>query len=253
MNRIWAIAGFTIRDAIRRRVWYPFFGMMILAVLLMVMQFGFTASHQNPYADNIISSFFFFWAWGTLFTGMILGASALPVERRTPVLWTLPMQRWHLIVGKLIGAQILLSGLVLLGFGLSLVLAIRQHLPISSYAGLGLVTALSSVFICLCLSIPLGARLSGVGAGTVALFLPLLPSFTEVMEKGGFVDHSWLVAAIKHVLPFRVDTHPMNNAFWANVVQPGQYASLGWSILFSFALFVVLVTLINRSEVSLKS
>ncbi len=105
MKRVWAVAMFTIRDAVTRRVWYPFTAMLLLAFASIFMQFGRTLAWQNPYADNIISSFFWMWSWGAVGTAMILGGTALPVERRARALFVLPIERWQLMLGKLIGSR----------------------------------------------------------------------------------------------------------------------------------------------------
>ena len=255
MNRIWAVALFTMREALWRKAWLPFVGLTILAFILVFVQFGasLTFSWQNPYADNIISSFFFFWSWGTLATGLILGCTSLPIERRARMMFTLPMERWQLIAGKLIGAQILLSAQVLVGYGLCIALALRQHLTIMPFSRLGLLTALCSIFVCLCLSIPLGLKLSSPAAGTLSVFLVLLPAFFEALASRGLLQEKWIVTAITYLLPFRVSTHPMNNAFWNSIVEASHYTKLGWSVLFSFLFFLILLTLFRRSELSTKS
>src|SRR6267154_1980404 len=157
VNEIRAVAIYTFRDGIRRKALFPFVLGLVLGALLIVLQYGVRVqvTAATPYAENIISSFFFFWVWGALFTTAWLGACAMPIERRSQALLTLPIARWKLIAGKLIGIEILSSAILIAGYLFSLVIAHRQHLEITADSIYGLAAALTASFVVLCLSIPL--------------------------------------------------------------------------------------------------
>src|SRR5262245_15360776 len=127
MIRVWAVIVHTMKDGLGRRVWYPFLAAVVLSVLLLIFGFGIYLT-PNRYADNILSSFFMFWTWGTLITSLCLGAISIPVERQSQTLFTLPIARWEMLLGKLLGTQILIVCTQVAGYSICLLLAAHTDL-----------------------------------------------------------------------------------------------------------------------------
>src|SRR5262249_45248835 len=128
----------------------------------------------NIYANNIISSFFMFWTWGTLITAMCLGATSIPIERRSQALLSLPLSRWEIFTGKLIGSLLLVGCFQIVGFLISVALASHNDLPVGNYSYFALATAFAATFIVLCFTVPLGAWMSPMAVGTVWISLQVL-------------------------------------------------------------------------------
>jgi len=245
VNEIRAVAIYTIRDGIRRKAWFPFAFGLLLGALLIFIQYGVKVqvSAATPYAENIISSFFFFWVWGALFTTAGLGASAIPIERRSQALLTLPIARWKLIAGKLIGTQVISAVILISGYLFSFWIAHRQHLEITWNSVYGLAAALTASFVVLCLSVPLGVRLPAMVTGTLTIAVLLFNSLNEELIRRTGLE--W-PRTVHHYFPWMIPTVAMNNAFFksnSNI----DYLTLTGSALIA-VLFLSVVTLWTRNS-----
>ena len=170
MRNIWAVTMHTLTEAHSRKISLPFLVAALLGVLVIIGGFGIFLI-PNQYANNIISGFFLFWSWGTILTALCLGAASIPIERQSETLFTLPIHRWELLAGKLLGNWILVTVMHILGYVISVALAFHNHLPVTVYSIVALLTAIAASFGFLCLSVPLGMRLSAVEAGTMTVLV----------------------------------------------------------------------------------
>jgi ABC-type transport system involved in multi-copper enzyme maturation permease subunit len=159
---------YTLMEAHRRRIWFPFLLGAIVGVLMLLWGFGILL-RPNEYADNIITTFFYFWSLGTAATALCLGAASIPIERETLTLFTLPIGRWDLLFGKLCGNCLLVTAIHLAGYLISIALAFHANLPVAAYSVVSLFAAVSLSFVMLCFSIPLGVVMSPVLAGSLTV------------------------------------------------------------------------------------
>jgi len=202
---------------------------------------------------NAISSLFYFWSWGCLFTAVCVGSASIPRERRTPMLFTLPLTRWELALGKLIGAQLLSAAFLALGFGLSSGLAVLSGVPVTAYSGLSFATALTVSFVYLCLSIPLGAWLSPVIVGTITVIAEAQSTVVEGMAKAHLISGNGLTKALGYLLPWTIPGEPIRGAFFHGTHASGaDFAGLLLNAFFGVIFFIGLTFLMRRGELSMR-
>jgi len=251
MIRIWQVTIHTIRDGVRRGAWIPFGAAALLGVLSLLMGFGYKLK-PNPYANVIISGFFHFWTLGTLMTTIYLGATTIPTERRTPALFTLPLARWEIIAGKLIGTQVLTSCFLVAGYLISIGLAMHANLPILAHSLLGLAAAWIACFVCLCLSVPLGVRMPAVLSGTLTIIAINLAPQIEALADASLINRNWFVKAVGILSPWQIPGVLTRYAFFDGPNLWAHYSALGGSALWGFVILIGLTALLNRTELSMK-
>ena len=220
MKAIRAVAFLTIRDGIRGRAWFPFVFALILCFAALLFGLGWRnlVSGRLPadtrYLYNIVSLVFYLWAWGSLWTAVWVGSTSIPRERKTPTLFTLPVARWEIALGKLIGAEILIAGFLMVGYAVCVGLARWCQVPIRAYSGLGLATALTTSFVYLCLSVPLGAWLSPVVVGTLTVFAEGQASVFEALKAIHLnTSTSTLRVVLGYLFPWQIPPEPIGKAF----------------------------------------
>jgi ABC-type transport system involved in multi-copper enzyme maturation permease subunit len=240
MTNIWAVMMHTLGESHRRRVWIPFLAAALLGVLAIIMGFGIELT-PNTYADTIISSVFMSWSWGTILTALCLGATSIPTERQSETLFTLPIHRWELLVGKLCGNLVLLIGIHLAGYLISVALAFHSSLPVPAYSVLALVEAITLSFAMLSLSIPLGMRMQPLEAGTLTIV---------ILVAVAFVANLW-VDPINPV-PFGIRgmrvADPISYAFFNGPVISQQFLGIAANLAESVVLLGLFGFLFRRTE-----
>lgn len=255
MNRIWLMAVLSMKDSLRAKVWIPFVLGILAAFMILLLGFGYKLA-PNAYANNIISSYFLFFSVGTYLTGIILGATTMPLERKAAVLFTLPISRTEIVVGKLLGNQIIVGCGLVGGYLASLSLALHYDLTGFSYSVLGLATAFTVSFTYLCLSIPLGFWMSSVPTVITAWLIVNVPSSLKAFVDQRSITSAWLVKpieAIALVAPGQINPHPLNKGFYNAFVEAGAYLSLARALLLALLFFILLLALAQRKELSTKS
>lgn len=255
MNRIWMMALLSLKDSLRAKAWIPLFGMSVLAWVPLLAGFGPKLT-PNAFANNIISSYFAILSFGVYVSGLILGATSMPSERRASVMFTLPISRTEIVAGKLLGTQMIVACGLLIGYLVSLALAVHFDLAGFAYSRLGLATALTISFTYLCLSIPLGFWLSPVPAGLMAVVLINVPSTLKDLVDHQWITAGWLVRVIevlRTVMPGQVDPVPLSKAFYDNYVDLGDYVGVGRDAFLALVFFMLLSALAQRKELSTKS
>lgn len=255
MKRIWIMTVLSIKDSLRTQAWVPLFVMAVLAWFPMLIGFGYKF-RPNAFANNIISNYFRFLTLGVYFSGLILGATSMFLERRASVMFTLPISRPEIAVGKLLGTQIVVGFGLLLGYLISLAFAVHFGLTDFGYSRLGLATAVSLSFTYLCLSIPLGFWMSPVPAGLTTLLMVQIPSILESLVSQAWITNVWIAKAsalLQAVVPGQLDTSPLSTAFYSNDVTLGDYAGVGRNAFLAIVFFMLLSALAQRKELSTKS
>src|SRR5436190_8362458 len=203
MKRIWMMMLLSIKDSLRAKAWIPLFIMSVLAWFPMLMGFGIQF-RTNAYADNIISNYFQLLSLGIYLSGLILGGMSMSLERRASMLFTLPISRTEIAVGKLLGTQIVVGAGLLVGYFISLAFALHFGLSSFAYSRLGLATAMSLSFTYLCFSIPLGFWMSPIGTILTALLIVNTPSLLDSLVSQQWVTNHWIVgvnALLQKVAP----------------------------------------------------
>jgi hypothetical protein len=256
MKRIWLVTVVAIRDSLHTLWGIPFLVFGILAAnFIMLMGFGYQLE-PNPYADNIISSHFLFLAMGIWLGGLVLGALSMPRERRARVMFTLPISRMQIVLGKLLGNQIVVGGGLLIAYGISRLWASHFNLTEFSHSWLGLATAFSLSFTYLCLAIPLGYWMPPFAAALWAWLIVFVPGILKDMAEARLVTSGWIVKPIEllaKVIPGQLETKPLSKAFWNVPVSTGDYLAVMADVFLAFAFFMLLSALAHRKELSTKS
>lgn len=257
MKGIWAVAVLTMRDGIRGKAWVPFCAGILFCAVILLGSFGWNnivaGKLHNAYSDNIVSSIFNIWSLGTVLTVLWVASTSFPRERRTPTLFTLPLARWEIALGKLIGVQILAAGFLAVGYGLSAALMVHSGSPLLSYSLLGFATALTLSFLYGCLSIPLGIRMSPIVAGVTTMFVVGMADLTDLLKNAHYISSNGFVWMIEHLFPWRIPGDPTKKIFYSGIPWSGSdYAGLLINAAIGVAFFVALNFLMRRDELSLK-
>ena len=255
MKRIWMMMVLTIKDSLRAKVWLPLALMTFMGSIVLVGGFGLRLG-QNIFANNILSSYFMFWSWGVIMSTLVLGSVTMPTERRAAVLFTLPITRTEVILGKVLGTQAVATCFLLVGYLVSLRLAAHNDLPLHAYSILGFMTALTLSFIWVCISVPLGTWFSPVTTGTLAfVILFILPSLQEVIAMGWITTLwvVWPVQILSYVLPWQVQTEPLRFTFFDRSSDWLAYAELALNAISAMAVVIALCFPVGRTELSTKS
>jgi len=260
MKAIRAVALLTIRDGIRGRAWFPFVFALILCFAALLFGLGWRnlvagrLPTDTRYLYNIVSLVFYLWAWGSLWTALFVGSTSIPRERKTPTLFTLPIARWEMALGKLIGAEILIAGFLVAGYALCAGLARWCQVPIRAYSGLGLATALTTSFVYLCLSVPLGGWLSPVVVGTLTLFAEGQASVFDALKTIHLgTGAPTLRVVLACVFPWQIPPEPLRRAFGLEVPVSFDDISILFLNAFIGALFFIGLTfLMKRRELRLR-
>jgi ABC-type transport system involved in multi-copper enzyme maturation permease subunit len=255
MKRLWLMTALTIKDSLRTLVWIPFAVGIIAANLMLLGGFGYRLV-PNPYASNIISSHFMIFSAGIYFSGIALGATSMPRERRARVMFTLPISRTEIVLGKLLGNQIVVGLGLLAGYLISLCWALYFDLTGFTHSWLGLAVAFSLSFTYLCLTIPLGYWMPAVPAALVAWLIVNVPSTLKLFSDNQVITANWLVQSIEilaSLTPGHLDAEPLSKAFYNLPVFAGDYVGVLTDVLLALAFFTFLSALGNRKELSTKS
>jgi len=255
MKRIWMMTVLSIKDSLRTKAWIPFFIMSVLAWFPMLIGFGYQM-RPNSFADNIISNYFQFLSLGIWFSGLILGATSVFMERRASLMFTLPISRTELAVGKLLGTQIVVGAGLLVGYLISLAFAVHFGLSRFTYSHLGLATAFSLSFTYICLSIPLGFWLSPIWTILTTYLVIEAPWTLQALVSEGWITNNWIVglnALLQKVAPGQLDRVPMAKAFYNKYVFVGDYTGVARNAMIAIIVFMLLVSLARNKELSLKS
>jgi hypothetical protein len=255
MKRLWLMTVLTIKDSLRTLVWIPFAVGILAANLILLGGFGYQLK-PNPYASNIISSHFMMFSMGIYFSGLALGSTSMPRERQARVMFTLPISRTEIVLGKLLGHQIVVGFGLLVGYLISLCWALYFDVTGFAHSWLGLAVAFSISFTYLCLAIPLGYWMPAVPAALVAWLIVNVPAALKAFSDNGFITAGWLVQPIEvlaKLTPGHVDEDPLMKAFYNLPVFVGDYAGVLTDVLLALVFFALLSALANRKELSTKS
>lgn len=256
MKKVWLVTTLAMKDSLHTLWGIPFviFG-TLAANFIMLMGFGYQLK-PNAYANNIISSHFMFLAMGIYLGGLALGSLSMPRERRSRVMFTLPISRAEIALGKLLGNQIVVGAGLLIAYGISRLWASHFNLTAFAHSWLGLATAFSLSFTYLCLVIPLGYWMPPFPAAIFAWLIVDIPMELRHLADAEMIGNRWLVKFIDFLVkatPGHLEVLPARKAFWNLPVTAGNYVGVITDLLLAFAFFSLLCLLANRKELSTKS
>ena len=257
MKGIWAVAVLTIRDGIRGKAWFPFFIGILLSLVVVVFSFGIRNIASGNFhiegSYNVISSVFYFWSLGTIGTSLIVASTSFPRERRAPTLFTLPIARWEIAVGKLLGVEAMVVSSLVVGYGVCMALAALSGTRITAYSGLGFATALTISFVYSCVSIPLGIRLSPVVVATFSFIAVELTSIFDVLKADRLMVTNRLSRVIEYLFPWKFSSQSLRTMFYSGIPWSAHdYAGLLINAFIGAVFFIGLTYLFRRDEFSMK-
>jgi ABC-type transport system involved in multi-copper enzyme maturation permease subunit len=180
----------------------------------------------------------------------------MPRERRARVMFTLPISRTEIVVGKLLGHQIVVGFGLLIGYLISRSWALYFDLTGFTHSWLGLAVAFSLSFTYLCLTIPLGYWMPAVPAAVLAFLIVNVPATLKLFSDNRFITAGWLVQPIEvlaKLTPGQLDEEPLMKAFYNLPVFAADYAGVLTDVLLALVFFALLSALAHRKELSTKS
>jgi ABC-type transport system involved in multi-copper enzyme maturation permease subunit len=134
-RRIWAIALLSLKDAVRRKVLWAFLA------LLLVFLFGSWFIDSKP--ENQVRSYVqvLYWVQTPLLLVTItwLAAFSIPTDIKNQTIHTIltkPVERFEIVLGRFLGFGILMSGVLVVTNGLSLLYLFREIHPDAAYESL---------------------------------------------------------------------------------------------------------------------
>jgi ABC-type transport system involved in multi-copper enzyme maturation permease subunit len=188
-----------------------------------------------------------------------LGSTAMPIERKQPGLFTLPIARWEIMTGKLIGTQFVIAAYLAAGYLIAALFAVRNDLPIDPYSRFALAAAFCASFAVLCIGIPLGTVIHSFLAGFFTVQVLTWGANVESLVSRRVLEGGWLSQAIAYLSPFRISSEPLRYAFWGmyNLRAVGgevfiDYPGLAWNALYAVLFFFVFAWLFRRTELVIK-
>jgi Cu-processing system permease protein len=177
LNRIWAIALNTFREAARIRVLYGILVLVVGANLLAVVLGEMSVREQTRMARDIgLAGISLFGSLTAIFLGVFLLYTE--VQRRTiHAIVSKPIERWEFVVGKYAGMALVLSVLVVL-FGIAMV-------SILTWQGVGVNAAIIRALV-----------LAWVEVLTVAAIAIFFSSFSTPFLSGIFALAMWIIGRL---------------------------------------------------------
>jgi ABC-type transport system involved in multi-copper enzyme maturation permease subunit len=177
INRIWAIALNTFREAARIRVLY---GIMVLVVgaNLFAVACGKTSMHEEARIarDVGLAGISLFGSLTAIFLGVFLLYTE--VQRRTiHAIVSKPIDRWEFVVGKYVGMALVLTVLVAL-FGAAMVIVL-------TWQGVGVSSAIAKALV-----------LAWFEVMTVAAIAIFFSSFSTPFLSGIFALAMWVIGRV---------------------------------------------------------
>ena len=207
INRIWAIALNTFREAARIRVLYGIVVLVIGANLLAVVMGKMSMGEEARVARDVgLAGISLFGALTAIFLGVFLLYTE--VQRRTiHAIVSKPIERWEFVVGKYLGMALVLSVLVAL-FGVAMAgMLVWQGVGINDQVFKALVLAWGEVLTVAAIAIFFSSFSTPFLSGIFALAMWVIGRVTPDIEAAVREGSGWIRATAKLALEIVPDIH----------------------------------------------
>lgn len=127
-RRIWALARLSIKEAIRSRVLWAFSGVL----LIFLFASWFLPYKPEDQVRNYVGVVFFTMTVLLLLTAALLSAFSIPADVRRQTIHTIvtkPVERYEIVLGRFLGYTILMTGVLIVMTGFSLIYVTRGIEP----------------------------------------------------------------------------------------------------------------------------
>lgn len=190
MEKVFLVAGNTIRAILHRRILYLWIAAMALVVLMALpaifLSFG-NDTIRSVMRQRAVSGALDTWSTLCIALAIFMGATAIGHERAAGTLTAVfarPIRRWEFLTGKWVGIQIFtLSALatgVVVAMGVGLYFEAEFDLTVFSLA---LAQSVVAIAVYSALAIFLSTWTHSIVAGAVAILVALLPGFIMLLSE----------------------------------------------------------------------
>jgi ABC-type multidrug transport system permease subunit len=208
LQRIWAIAINTFREAARIRVLYGIIVLVIASNLLALVMGEMSIREESRVARDVgLAGISLFGSLTAIFLGVFLLYSE--VQRRTVhSIVSKPIERWEFVVGKYLGMALVLTVLVGL-FGLAMAALLgSQGVTISAAVGKAIALSWGEVLTVAAIAIFFSSFSSPFLSGIFALGLFVLGRLTPDIEAAAATaEEGWIQLVTKAALEVVPDLH----------------------------------------------
>lgn len=207
LNRIWAIALNTFREAARIRVLYGIVVLVIGANLFAIVLGEMSIREQARVARDVgLAGISLFGSLTAIFLGVFLLYSE--VQRRTiHAIVSKPIERWEFVVGKYLGMALVLTVLVGL-FGLAMVaMLLSQDVGVTSEVVRAIVLAWCEVLTVAAIAIFFSSFSTPFLSGIFALAMWVIGRVTPDIEAAVREGSGWIRAVSRVALEIVPDIH----------------------------------------------
>jgi Cu-processing system permease protein len=207
INRIWAIALNTFREAARIRVLYGIVVLVIGANLFAIVLGEMSMREQARVARDVgLAGISLFGSLTAIFLGVFLLYTE--VQRRTiHAIVSKPIERWEFVVGKYLGMALVLTVLVAL-FGVAMAgMLVWQGVGISDQVFKALVLAWGEVLTVAAIAIFFSSFSTPFLSGIFALAMWVIGRVTPDIEAAVREGSGWIRATAKLALEIVPDIH----------------------------------------------
>jgi ABC-type transport system involved in multi-copper enzyme maturation permease subunit len=128
-RRLWALARFSIKEAIRRKILWSF--LVLLLVFLFSSWFIQTSRSESQW-NTYIGLVFFIIAALVLLTSSVVACFSLPTDIKSQTLYTVvtkPVQKFEVVLGRILGLVLLMTVVLFVAGNLSLLYVFRGLSP----------------------------------------------------------------------------------------------------------------------------
>lgn len=253
MNRVWAIALNTFREAVRDRIFYLllFFG-LVLIIASIVLSLLTVGSQEKIIKDIGLASISLFGVLIAVFVGIDLVSRE--IQRRTIyTLITKPIYRYQFLLGKYIGlVMTIFCNVVLMTLMLFVVLAFTCGCPV-----LPLLPAILLIFVELVLITGFALLFSSFSTPILSSIFTLAVFFTGHLTTGLLLLKArltssasrWVCEVLYYLLPNLENFNLKHQAVHGIPVEEGRLVlSLIYGILYSGAVFFLAVAVFRRRD-----
>jgi hypothetical protein len=128
-RRIWAIARLSFKEALRRRILWVFFGIMLVIFLFAGW---FLDPKPESQVRNYVKVVYTAMSYLALLVAVLLAAFSIPADIRSQAIHTIvtkPVERFEIVLGRFLGYGLLMSLALGVMSGISLVYVLREIHP----------------------------------------------------------------------------------------------------------------------------
>jgi ABC-type transport system involved in multi-copper enzyme maturation permease subunit len=207
INRIWAIALNTFREAARIRVLYGIVVLVIGANLFAIVLGEMSIREQARVARDVgLAGISLFGSLTAIFLGVFLLYTE--VQRRTiHAIVSKPIERWEFVVGKYLGMALVLTVLVALFAVAMAVMLVWQGVGVSDHVIKAIVLAWGEVLTVAAIAIFFSSFSTPFLSGIFALAMWVIGRVTPDIEAAAREGAGWIRATARVALEIVPDIH----------------------------------------------